>query len=576
MLTFQVIRWKNFLSTGNVFTEMKLDNVPNALIVGENGAGKSTLLDALTYSLFGKPFRKLRSKTGLVNSVNEKECIVEVEFKTNNKQYKIVRGMKPNVFEIHCNGVILNQDSTMKDYQEYLEKFVLKMNLKSFTQIVVLGSAAFTPFMQMTPSDRRAVIEDVLDIQIFSVMNSIAKTRMQTTKQAIEENTIHSTAKADKKEFIEKTLLNLSKSNAIKKTQLQEEFDKQVKALEVLKAELVAQEKERDDHYALYQAEPDHRGRWQKFTKTRSKLEAARAKTVEDLQFFTDHEDCPTCRQSIDAEFRETEKAKYKEKIETLNVGIAEINTTITEITKAIENADQMHRHHLELSNRVALKKGSISHVAKQIDALEDQLKKPDDTDILTVNSKQELEDVDRELSELAKERLRLIDERLLINTSMDLLKDGGIKTKIIKQYLPIINKLINQYLTQMGFAVSFHINESFEETIKSRYRDTFSYDNFSQGEKMRIDLALLFTWRAVAKLKNSVNTNLLIFDEIFDGSLDANGTDEFLKVMWGLVAGTNCFVISHKQDQLLDKFTKVYRAVKVKNFSIMEDGAKP
>ena len=567
MIVLQTIRWKNFLSTGNTFTEIKLNDTPNALIIGENGAGKSTILDALTFVLFGKPFRRI-NKPNLINAVNEKNCLVEIEFTTNNKQYKVIRGIKPNVFEIWCDGIFLNKDSASKDYQEHLEKFILKMGYKSFCQIVILGSASFVPFMQLTPADRRIIIEDLLDIQVFSVMSNIAKQKFTHNKESIEKNKVAISGKEDKKGYIEKSIQTLKQNNEQRKQELKKRYLEQ----KTISDNLINNIQTLTDQKTILMNDASSidsvRKRHTKLTKMLAKIESNRCKHQTEQDFFSKNTNCPTCQQEIDDDFRTVKVSDIKTKLIEFDDGIfkieKEISLCVDEITRINEILTQVSIIEKEIYSKNAQLQSTLNTQSVLINDVD----KIDKSDKLLSESLSELETVNSDLNELTKERHNLLDEKIYIETACNLLKDGGIKTKIIKQYLPIINKMINKYLAQMGFFASFHINESFEETIKARHLEEFSYQNFSEGEKTRIDLAILFTWRYIAKMRNSVNCNLLIFDEIFDGSLDANGTDEFLKIMWNLVNDTNTFVISHKQDQLVDKFKKVYRFRKNRNFS--------
>jgi DNA repair exonuclease SbcCD ATPase subunit len=567
MITFKVIRWRNLLSTGNAFTEVLLNANQNALIVGENGAGKSTILDALTFALFGKAFRRI-NKPLLVNSVNEKACEVQIEFNTNGKEYKIVRGIKPTVFEIYCNDIMINQDSASKDYQEHLEKFILKMNYKSFTQIVILGSASFTPFMQLSPADRRTVIEDLLDIQIFSVMNVVAKQKMQTAKELLEKNRLEVAGKEDKKVYIEKTISKLRENNEEKKTALHTLRSTRMQELADLQKIVADKETERDNLLTQASKQTTYKEKHTKLVSLASKIDTNLKRTQKDHNFFCDNDSCPTCRQSIDESFKSEELAKSKSRIIELEKGLDDISIQIDKTVDALSNLDRIIAKVNNIKNDISSLKSRQSSVVSHINDIEDQIAELQSSDDILSSNESELIQTKQELMLLHTERTELLEERKYIDVAINLLKDGGIKTKIIKQYLPVINKLINKYLAQMGFFVNFNINEQFEETIKSRYRDEFSYQNFSEGEKTRIDLALLFTWRAIAKMRNSVNTNLLVLDEVLDGSLDNNGTDEFLKIMWDMLGDTNTFVISHKQDQMIDKFQKIYRFEKVKNFS--------
>lgn len=567
MITFENIRWKNLLSTGNVFTEFKLNEFSNALIIGANGAGKSTILDAITFALFGKPFRKI-NKPGLLNSVNEKNCVVEIEFTTNGKKYKVVRGIKPSIFEIYCDDTLLNQDSASKDYQAHLEKFILKMNYKSFTQIVILGSAAFTPFMQLSPADRRTVIEDLLDIQIFSTMNVIAKKRMQTNKEQLEINRVELAAAEEKRSYVEKTIHSLKQNNEDKKAALQHTVHGHVKTLENIKEVIDELEKERDRLLDQASEQTSLKERHRKLILFQSKIETNLSRHKNELAFYCDNDSCPTCRQPIDTEFKDNAAKESNKKIEELTVGLTNIGKEIDGCIETINVVETIMKKIENTRSAISEQKFKMSSIISMINDIEDQIEELSHSDKLLIDNETEYNDAIEKLSTLNSDKLKLIGERQYLDTAINLLKDGGIKTKIIKQYLPVINKLINKYLSQMGFMVNFNIDESFEETIKSRYRDTFSYHNFSEGEKTRIDLALLFTWRALAKMRNSVNTNLLILDEVLDGSLDGNGTDEFLKIMWAMIGDTNTFVISHKQDQMLDKFQKVFIFEKHKNFS--------
>lgn len=567
MITFKTIRYKNLLSTGNVFTEIDLVSAKTNLIVGANGHGKSTILDALTFALFGKAFRNINKPT-LINSVNGRECVVEIEFNTNGRDYKVIRGIKPTVFEIWVDDILLNQDSASKDYQEYLEKIVLKMNYKAFTQIVILGSASFVPFMQLTPADRRAIIEGLLDIQIFSTMSVLVKQRVVTNKEALDLNRVALKGAEDKKSYIERTLASLRQNSDDRLA----EFERQHSELAEQKKNLLNRVKalaEEKEALTLEIADLAHlRKTHANYVVSATEHRTNVGRLEREISFLHNSDNCPTCKQILDQDFKVKRVCDLEESIEKMKEATVGYNDFIGKILETIAEKDEKAKRIININAEIKSSKQTMMHFVSTMNDLEDSIEKIKNADNLVQDSENDLEEAIREITKLENEKIELLEDRKYIDTAMSLLKDGGIKTKIIKQYIPIINKQVNKYLAQMGFFVNFNIDENFNEVIKSRYRDEFSYSNFSEGEKTRIDLALLFTWRAIAKMKNSVNTNLLVLDEILDGSLDANGTDEFLKIIKSLTDGTNTFIISHKQDQLLDKFDKVFRFTKVKNFS--------
>lgn len=539
------------------------------MIIGHNGSGKSTLLDALTFVLFGKAFRKV-NKSGLVNSINNKDCRVEIEFTSNNKEYKIIRGMKPNIFEVYCDGILLNQDSVSKDYQDNLESFILRMNYKSFTQIVILGSASFTPFMQLSASDRRTVIEDLLDIQIFTVMNNITKQRLVDNKASIERNKIESLGKTDTRNHIMKVVDGLRKNDEQRVKDLKEEIERNEKVIQSIDKQISKLNKEYRTILDSTQEYKNLKTRYTKLISLKSQIETNHSRHSNDLDFYTDNDNCPTCKQSIEAGFKSTEIEKLTGKLSELSGGINKIISEIDSCLSQIEIIDSKMKDAEEIRNQISEKEIKRNHISSNITKFQENIKTISNSNELLESNLSDLKKIEQDIEKIEKEKKQLLDEKLVIDTALTLLKDGGIKTKIIKQYIPIINKLINKNLSNMNFMVNFNIDEQFNETIKSRYRDDFAYQNFSEGEKTRIDLALLFTWREIAKMKNSVTTNLLILDEIFDGSLDETGTDDFVKIMWSLIKDSNVFVISHKQDQMVDKFKKVYTFKKKKNFSVI------
>jgi DNA repair exonuclease SbcCD ATPase subunit len=569
MLTFHYVKWRNFLSAGNQWTEISLDTHKNTLIMGHNGSGKSTFLDALTFALFGKPFRKV-SKGNVVNSINQKNCEVEIEFTSSNKRYKVIRGAKPNVFEIFCEGVKVNQDAAVKDYQEYLEKFIIKMNYKSFTQIVILGSASFTPFMQLSSNDRRAVIEELLDIQIFTAMSNVVKTRLQLNRENIERNRVQLTSKEENKTYIEQTLASLRANS-----------EEKLAELEAKKKELNDQSKNQEKVINQFQTKLDKaleqdldltplKTKHSKLVGVKAKMENNVERLTKDNSFFESNDTCPTCRQDIDDTFKGEMIASNSKKITEIEEGLNKADEQITSILAEIENIDEILTNINQIKMDLSSAKSTYTHIAHNLNQIVGQIESLASSDKTTQESERQLETVEHDISTLEEEKKALLDERTYVDLATTLLKDGGIKTKIIKQYLPIINKHINKYLAKLGFFVNFNINESFEESIKSRYRDEFSYHNFSEGEKLRIDLAILLTWRQVAKLKNSVNVNILVFDEILDRAMDTAGIDEFIRIMWDIGhEGGNIFVISHK-DTMVDKFQRTLQFQKVKNFSTL------
>ena len=567
MITFKSVRYKNFLSTGNVFTEIKLNENATTLIVGENGAGKSTFLDAITFSLFGKPFRNI-NKPQLVNSINEKDCVVEVEFAIASKQYKIIRGIKPNVFEIYIDGELLNQDAKSKDYQEQLEKLILKMNYKSFTQIVILGSTNFTPFMQLSASDRRAVIEDLLDIQIFSSMNVIVKNKIHTLKDEAAQLKIQIDNTRDKIELHKKHIDELKKNTKEIIDAKKQEVIENTASLSDLKTEATTKETEIDNLLLKVEDEDTTTKKFNKLNQLEAKIEGNIQKLEKDIEFYSVNSTCPTCDQAIN---------NKDEKVHTCNSKITELTEGLTKlkeesdaVLQRINNIKATQKQLKSLEQDLVRINTSRMQVRKYVKKLEDEITEIENKPAMSDEFKAQSKTLLNALQAFNEKRKEVSEQTQNYDIVAQLLKDGGIKSKIIKQYVPIINKLVNKYLAAMDFFVNFNIDEEFKETIKSRHRDDFSYENFSEGEKKRIDLALLFTWRSVAKLKNSVNTNLLIFDEVFDGSLDINGTEEFMKLINMMNEGTNVFVITHKSDQMVDKFKHTIRFGKVKNFSQM------
>ena len=566
MIVFKKVRYKNFVSTGNYFTEIDFQKSSNTLIVGSNGAGKSTMLDALCFALFGKAFRSI-NKPQLINSINQKDCITECEFDIGNKKYKIVRGIKPNIFEIYQDGDLVNQDAASRDYQEYLEKFILKLNYKSFTQIVILGSASFVPFMQLSANDRRSIIEDLLDIQIFSTMNTVLKEKMSGNKDHVVENNSKLQIVEAKIEIQNTHIRSIQKTNEEKI----EEYDNQIKLYNTDILEL--QEKIQQTSNAINELQSDVENkievetRLKKFTKIESQIENNLSKYKTDIGFFEQNDNCPTCRQEIALGFKEQQIKDNKDRVSEIESGLKVLEEKLLAEQERLNviNVKQKEIQKLQISN--ATNTTSITETNKYIAKLNSQIEtlKSKQDNLEAENTK--LNELTTQLEVILEKKKELIDEKTYYEAASGLLKDTGIKTKIIKQYLPIINKVVNKHLATFDFFVNFNLDESFKETIKSRHRDAFSYESFSEGEKQRIDMALMLTWRTIAKLKNSANTNLLILDEIFDSSLDANGTEYLMNILH-MLEDVNLFVISHKGDILQDKFRSVIKFEKVNNFS--------
>jgi len=566
MITFRYVRWKNLLSTGNYFTEIKLNNNTNTLVVGENGSGKSTMLDALCFGLFGKAFRNV-NKPNLLNSINGKDCVVEVEFDNNNKSYKIIRGIKPNKFEIYCDGELVNQDAAARDYQEYLEKFILKLNYKSFTQIVILGSASFVPFMQLSASDRRAIIEDLLDIQIFSTMNGLLRDRLTNNKDVMVQKKNEIELTQQRYDLQDKHIKGLKQNNEDKVNEYVSEIRSNTGAIQTLHGEIANLSSQVETHQNLVAEKTLVEDKVKKITKLESQIESNLSKFRKDISFFAHNDDCPTCRQAIASEFKEAELQTLQSKAQECEHGLTQLEVKLLEEQTKLNEITEIQRRIQSLQIEIATKNTSITETNKYIAKLEKLIEELKTNKASTEKEEQELELLKSTLTALKDNLRTLLDEKSYYEVASGLLRDTGIKTKIIKQYLPIINKLVNKYLASLDFFVNFNLDESFKETIKSRHRDDFTYNNFSEGEKQRIDMALMLTWRAVAKLKNSSNTNLLILDEVFDSSLDTNGTEELMKILH-MLEGVNLFVISHKGDILVDKFANVVRFEKVNNFS--------
>ena len=567
MITFRCVKWKNFLSTGNQFTEIQLDYAPTTLIIGENGAGKSTILDALCFALFNKPFRNI-SKSQLVNSVNGNGTIVEVEFNVNNKDIKVVRGIKPNKFEVWVGGTMINQDANARDYQKHLEQQILGLNYRSFTQVVILGSSTFVPFMQLSTKARREVVEDILDIKIFSLMNFLLKNKNKSLLEDIRDVEYNYDLTKEKvtlqEKFIEEVVNNKSALIAENQQKLWDnrstiDYRKDdVKALEI------------DNENLSFDAEEKLKveKKLKKLTQTEAALQNRKSEHDRQIQFFQNNDECPSCEQPITESTKQTQIESRTTKIGEIENGIADLQRMESEeqdrLQSILTDLETIRKNDVEKAKILS----SIAELEKFNAKLEKDIEAYQNGSV-SEEDKIKLAELKGQIKSIEEQKSKLNEDKFYIDVARNLLQDSGIKTKIVKQYLPIMNKLVNTYLSSMDFFVNFNIDENFNETIKSRFRDEFSYASFSEGEKMRIDLALLFTWRAIAKMKNSTNTNLLILDEIFDSSLDNAGTDDFLKIL-NTFDKQNVFVISHKQDMLFDKFRNIIQFKKEQNFSRM------
>ena len=567
MIVFKKIKWKNFLSTGNKFTEINLTEAKTNLIIGNNGAGKSTILDALTFSLFNRPFRKV-NKSQLINTVNEKDCVVELEFTIGATDWKVLRGMKPVRFEIYKNGNVMNQNAAVNDQQRWLEEHVLKLNYKSFTQIVILGSASFVPFMQLTAPNRREVIEDLLDIKIFSAMGLILKERVRGVNERLREISIKKNLLEEKIDMqngfiqeIENTSKKDVKDKKDKIKSINEQIDRYEDDLKEMSEELDAINKDME-------MLSDCNTKLRKLGNLKGKLSNKVSTITREHKFFNENVTCPTCTQNIEESFRLNKINEAESKAKELKKGYEELESAIKLEEEREQTFKKLSSEATKLTHEISKTNTRISGLENQSRDLEQEIQTITEQLKNRTAEKHALETLLSQLEDLQKEQSEFKEKNAYHEFAHSLMKDGGVKSKIIKRYLPLMNQQINKYLQLMDFYINFSLDDEFKESVKSPIHDKFSYESFSEGEKMRIDLSLLFTWREIARMKNSASTNLLILDEIFDSSLDGFGTDYFTKIIKYVVSDANVFIISHKTDDLIDSFDKIIKFDKIKGFS--------
>jgi DNA repair exonuclease SbcCD ATPase subunit len=564
MIVFEKIRWKNFLSTGNAYTEMILNESKSHLVVGLNGAGKSTMLDALTFVLFNKPFRKI-NKGQLINSINEKDCVVQVEFRIGAVSYMVERGIKPNIFKVYRNGSLLDQDAANKDYQKYLEQSILKFNYKSFTQVVILGSSTFVPFMQLPAAHRREVIEDLLDIQIFSKMNALLKDRVKDNKDSMTECR-HELQLAEQSVNHQRSSINkMEQMVQFQITKLQDKVKENKKSLRKIKSDVKDNNNSISKLADKISDQREVQSKYDGLRDMRAKIEQNRNKAEKDYKFYTKHDQCPTCEQPLEDRHKAKMLVDANSRKVKFTEGYKKIDETVSTLYDTLRDMKGCGQSIVTLQNEII----ALNKEEERLNKENKKIGKEVSKEMPNIDAeKDKLDDLETHFQENMVRCAGVSKESDNYKMVSALLKDSGIKSKVISKYVPVINQQINKYLHKMDFFVNFNLDEEFSEVIKSRYRDDFSYASFSEGEKQKIDLALLFTWRDVAKMKNSASTNLLILDEVFDSSLDTQATDELMKILRGLDSTTNLFVISHKGDILLDKFDSIATFSKVGDFS--------
>ena len=568
MIRFKTIKWKNFLSTGNQWTTINFENSATTLIIGTNGAGKSTVLDALTFVLFNKPFRKI-NKPQLVNSTNEKDCRVEIDFNVGTREYRVVRGIKPSIFEIYIDGKMMNQDAAAADQQKYLENNILKLNYKSFTQIVILGSSTFVPFMQLPAAGRREVIEDILDIRIFSAMNAVVKDKIRQNREEVKVLDLKKDNLADKVEMQKEFIRHLEEEAQQEIERKKNKIDELNLDIDCLCKNTLSLQKTENVQRSTLETLSFDATKIRKLGNLRGKITQKVSTLTKELQFFKDNTVCPTCTQSIEEDFRLNKITDVQDKELELTQGLQDLETAIKEEEEREGQWIALSKEVSKLSNDISQNNTKISGLQRQVNDLGSEIQRITDQLQNRNTEHEKLNQLQEQLNTTYDELVQSKEDVSYKDFIYSLLKDGGVKTKIIKKYLPLINRQVNRYLQMMDFYINFNLDEEFNEKVQSPIHEDFSYASFSEGEKMRIDLALLFTWREVAAFKNSTNTNLLIMDEVFDSSLDGFGTDEFLKIIRYVIKDANIFVISHK-DGLQDKFQSVIQFEKVKGFSRM------
>ena len=569
MITFKKIKYKNFLSTGNTPIEINLHRSNTTLIVGTNGSGKSTLLDALCFVLFNRPFRIIK-KEQMVNTINQGDCEITVEFDVGTKKFKIIRGIKPNIFEIYQDGELIDQNASNIDYQKYLENNIMRLNYRSFLQVVLLGSSSYEPFMKMKPRYRREVVEEILDIRVFGLMDLILRPQQSELVRNVSDlghqcDLIEQKYDTEQKHYQAISDLNLNDLEGKRKTleknkEAETEYHRQIDNIN----------RQLETHKTEIQDRDKTEKKLNQLTKLEAKIEQNLSTHQKSLEFFEENDNCPTCTQSIDETFKSGKQEELKGKVVTLNDGMKQIMNEIANNETAIANFANIASKINDLNVNVSKLQTSIEELNKYSNNIHEEIKKVENKQIDGEDIEQQLEQLKIDLEKTKVEKNKIVEQKGYVDILRTILNDKGAKAQIIKKYLPIMNSLINKYLQSMDFFISFHLDEEFNETVKSRFRDTFNYNNFSEGEKMRIDLALLFTWRQIAKMKNSVNTNLLVLDEIFDSSLDGQGTDDFFKIIKTMTK-ENIFIISHKGDIMFDKFTNIVKFEKYKNFTRLQ-----